>query len=355
MRKRKSFGATTTTTVSSKKRSKTEVSSYCLEIDDEDRLESSLIPVNLVTGKPYTGNNAHRLHMHMRDHGIVVPIFATYKQYAARGMQVKKGAKSVGVHWFHRRDENDKIVKDDDNDKKSYSYSAIGANLFNIAKDVVIGDESQKIIDEHLTKIKRFAITRQNASDQDRNRSLELAIFTFLRHENIQVGAENENADFRDEYVSSLTMRPRNLYSNDKTYLGIRLSFACLIYVKRMVAKWKKTTNCNILHQLAVCQILRTFGCGSEYIYEIQHSPYWNRFPASAAESSFLVENASRLAWKFVAIYHTKFLYPRENLLAILLPDMPIEILQHIISFVPDYPICVTVEDKMRFMQQFIK
>lgn len=90
-----------------------------------------LMPVNLASGKPYRGINVPLLWATADTFGYSSPVWATYKQWAEKGAQVRKGEKSsMIVFWKQVASRSD----DDDSEperKHGHHMMARGYFVFN--------------------------------------------------------------------------------------------------------------------------------------------------------------------------------------------------------------------------------
>ena len=83
------------------------------------------LPVNLVSGKPYRGINFLTLLIAQQSKGYSSNIWATYKQWAEKGAQVRKGEKgTAGVYYGQNTKETE------NGDEKTFRF-AKGFSLFN--------------------------------------------------------------------------------------------------------------------------------------------------------------------------------------------------------------------------------
>ncbi len=76
--------------------------------------EGLAFPMNPTTGKRYRGGNVLTLWITALDRDYPAGEWATYKQWASIGAQVRKGEKGTGALFFARKEDNDATTSEED-------------------------------------------------------------------------------------------------------------------------------------------------------------------------------------------------------------------------------------------------
>ncbi|HEV7276538.1 MAG TPA: zincin-like metallopeptidase domain-containing protein [Devosiaceae bacterium] len=95
------------------------------------------MPVNALTGKSYNGINILNLWVAAESHGYAAPIWGTYRQWAEKGAQVRKGERSSLVVFYREFETDPDPEQPDDTGKRrmaraSYVFNASQVDGFEL-------------------------------------------------------------------------------------------------------------------------------------------------------------------------------------------------------------------------------
>jgi antirestriction protein ArdC len=125
------------------------------------------VPYNAGSGKPYRGINTIVLWATAQERGYSSPVWATYKQWAEKGAQVRKGEKATGVVFWkifeNGKAEGGEQAGADDEGEGSRRFMARAYSVFNAAQ--VEGYQAPQIdqpeADPEAVKFERIAHAEQ--------------------------------------------------------------------------------------------------------------------------------------------------------------------------------------------------
>ena len=93
-----------------------------------------MLPVNAATGKPYRGVNTVVLWATAQAEGYSSAVWATYRQWAELGAQVRKGERASPVVFWKISDKDEREDDDAAEDGRGSRVFARGYSVFNVAQ-----------------------------------------------------------------------------------------------------------------------------------------------------------------------------------------------------------------------------